>query len=215
MGLPVATITQQNPQLAQWFTAFLHTSPQILALESESPDQVLYQSEQERTLEMNGYRLTVIYDLLLTGSHQARILDWKTYPKPQTSRWLIENWQTRLYLFVLAETSSYLPEQLSMVYWFFQSQGSASDAPQSLQISYNQTQHEQTRQDLQYWLAQLTEWLTAYQSGGPFPQLPLGAKACETCAFATRCERTATVWPTDSPAAEVLLNLAEIQEVPL
>jgi len=215
MGLPISALTQQDPQLAQWFNAFLDASPQILTLASEPPDRVWCQSEQERSLEIDGYRLTVVYDLLLTSSDQARILDWKTYPKPQTSRWLIENWQTRLYLYVLAETSPYPPAQLSMVYWIFQSPGSASETPQSLQISYNQTQHEQTRQDLQSCLGQLTEWLAAYQAGASLPQLPLKATACASCAFATRCGRTDPVLPTDSSTRQVLLNLAEIQEVPL
>ncbi|HEY9751762.1 MAG TPA: PD-(D/E)XK nuclease family protein [Coleofasciculaceae cyanobacterium] len=215
MGLPISAITQQDPQLAQWFNAFLNASPQILTLASEPPDRVLCQSEQERSLEIDGYRLTVVYDLLLTSADQARILDWKTYPKPQTSHRLIENWQTRLYLYVLAETSAYRPAQLSMVYWFFQSPGSASETPQSLQVSYNQTQHEQTRQDLQFCLAQLTDWLGAYQAGASLPQLPDGATACTRCAFATRCGRAVPVLPMNNRAREVLLNLAEIQEVPL
>ena len=215
MGLPINTITQQDPQLAQWFNAFLKASPQILTLASEPPDRVWCQSEQERSLEMDGYRLTVVYDLLLTSSGQARILDWKTYPKPQTFRWLIENWQTRLYLYVLAETSAYLPAQLSMVYWFFQSPGSASETPQSLQVSYDQTQHEQTRQDLQSCLAQLTDWLTTYQAGVSFPKLPPAATACTRCAFAIRCGRSASVLMRDNSAREVMLSLAEIQEVAL
>jgi hypothetical protein len=58
----------------------------------------------------------------LIADDLAQILDWKTYPKPQNRRWVEQNWQTLLYPYVLAETSDYLPEQISMTYWFVQSE---------------------------------------------------------------------------------------------
>jgi ATP-dependent exoDNAse (exonuclease V) beta subunit len=58
--------------------------------------------------------LTVIYDLLIEAEDNAQILDWKTYPQPKEQNRLAKDWQTRLYLYVLAETSDYLPEQISM-----------------------------------------------------------------------------------------------------
>ena len=131
----------------------------------------------------------MVYDLLLLGDRQAKILDWKTYPRPRKTDWLVQNWQTRLYRFVLAETSHYAPEQISIVYWFFQSQGQQALEPQSVQLDYDRTQHEQTRQDLTLLLKQLTGWLADYQRGQFFPQVNPEA-ACDRCSFAIRCDRS-------------------------
>jgi len=67
-----------------------------------------------------NYLLTVIYDLILLESDRAVIFDWKTYLKPIDADKLAKNWQTRLYLYVLAETAAYPLDSLSMTYWFVQ-----------------------------------------------------------------------------------------------
>ncbi len=231
LDLPVESFVQADPQLNVWFNGFLQAAPQILALhanpQGENQDE-LYQTEHQRTLEFQSYLLTVIYDLLISNPHQARILDWKTYPRPCNVQWLKQNWQTRLYPFVLAETSPYSPEQISMVYWFFQSQ--TNDAPpQSLTFQYDRLQHEQTRQDLTRLLAQLTLWLDQYQAGEAFPQISLGAAACEECSFAVRCDRISQNQEapnlasntlesdaySEAPLPLTLPALADIQEIPL
>ncbi len=189
LGLPVAAMVQEDNQLRQWFDAFVQASPKIL--EMDQPNQ-LRLCEHQRTLELNGYLLTVVYDLVILGDRHARILDWKTYPRPQTSRWLAQNWQTRLYPFVLAETSHYAPDQIAMLYWFFQSQTFPSEGtnePQSLTFAGDRAQHEKTRQNLTQLLHQLTQWLKQYQTGEPFPQVPPESAHCATCSFAVRCDR--------------------------
>jgi hypothetical protein len=225
LGLPVQPFVQENPQLGQWLTDFIQAAPRILTLETSG--EVLQHSEHERTLEFQGYLLTVIYDLLLASHLQAQILDWKTYPRPQKTHGLLQNWQTRLYLFVLAETSCYQPEQLSMTYWFFQGKGGEENGerktePQSLRIHYDRLQHQQTRQDLTHLLNQLTHWLEGYQQGESLPKLPLNAEPCQECRFAARCDRATSQHPPSSflPYSEPfdlssLPNLADIQEVPL
>lgn len=209
LGLPVAPLIQEDPQLQRWFTAFVSAAPKILTLEG---GEAVQQSEHARTLEFQGYLLSVVYDLLLTNDRQAQILDWKTYPRPQNPRHLLQNWQTRLYLFVLAETSAYLPAQLSMVYWFFQSRGTQAETsePQSFRIAYDATQHEQTRHDLTQLLMQLTGWLEQYPQGTPFPQVGIETTGCERCGFVLRCDRRSQL---SLPAP--LPSLTEIEEVPL
>lgn len=213
MGLPVERLLQDNDQLQNWFQQFQTAAPDILTLEGTEAD-VQQQSEHQRTLEFQGYLLTVIYDLLLTSPSQARILDWKTYPRPQSPQRLQQHWQTRLYLFVLAETSAYQPEHLSMVYWFFQSQITSPSSPQSFTITYDSAQHEQTQQDLTRLLAKLSDWLVNYQAGQPFPKTPT-TEPCQTCNFALRCGRSQlneTNLLVQSPS---LLDITGIQEVPL
>lgn len=213
LGLPVEPLVLADSQLHQWFTDFVNAAPQILTLDAAG-GEIRQQSEHARTLEFHGYLLTVVYDLLLSDDRQAQILDWKTYPRPQTPRWLMQNWQTRLYPFVLAETSAYQPEQISMTYWFFQTSGlEAESQPQSFRLTYDRTQHEQTRQDLSQLLTQLTHWLTRYQAGEPFPQVAQESTQCDSCSFASRCDRQAQAEEklVDLP----VLAIAEIQEIPL
>jgi hypothetical protein len=223
LGLPVVPFVQEDDQLRRWYEAFEGAADRILNLSHEF-DQTFRQSEHQRTLEfkidevMNAeqesYLLTVIYDLLLCDSQQARILDWKTYPRPQSARWLQQNWQTRLYPFVLVETSNYLPEQVSMMYWFFQAQGDSPSEPQSLHFPYNSRLHAQTRQDLHHLLSQLATWLQQYQQGKPFPQVPESSPQCESCNFVLRCQREQTT-ETEGKDRSYLMNVAEMQEVPI
>ncbi len=208
LGLPIASLVQEDAQLQRWMTAFASAAPDILTpLNSQ-----FRESEHCRTLQVEDYLLTVIYDLLIADERSAQILDWKTYPKPQNRRWLEQNWQTLLYLYVLAETSDYLPEQISMTYWFVQ-----SEAPQSIKLTYNNTQHQKTEQKLHQLLKQLTYWLQRYEQGELFPQVAEGNK-CDSCQFAVRCDRNtcdkdSVLSESATTSTNELLDLATIQEV--
>lgn len=209
MDLPIAPFLQEDAQLRQWFHAFIGAAPMILQLENPN----FRESEHLRTLEFNGHLLSVVYDLLILTESAAQILDWKTYPKPSQND-LSQNWQTRLYLFVLAETSEeYEPEQISMTYWFFQAQGDSA-SPQSLKFPYSAKQHEETRQQLCQLLSQLDEWLDRYETTHqPFPQVSETAEECGRCSFGVRCQRSTQAG--EHLNLEVCLSLTEIEEVPL
>jgi PD-(D/E)XK nuclease superfamily len=203
MELPIQAFLQEDPQLRRWFNAFVDASPQILAKAAE-----FRQSEHPRILEIEGHVITVIYDLLLLSDSEAQIIDWKTYPKPRKSDRITQNWQSRLYPFVLAETSDYRPEQISMTYWFFQAQGEAAE-PQSLKVKYDTKQHEEIRLDLFTLLNKLKEWSDRYTIGEPFPQVPESAGHCIDCSFALRCER----W-RDATTQETT-DWRSVEEIPL
>lgn len=212
LGLPIESLVQEDPQLQHWMTAFASAAPQILTSNTEHQFR---ESEHCRTLQVQDYLLTVIYDLLIADDYSAQILDWKTYPKPQNKRKLEHNWQTRLYLYVLTETSDYSPEQISMTYWFVQSPVEMRHGKsQHMTFTYNHTEHVKIRQKLNSLLSKLTYWLQRYEQGEPFPQVPETSKSCEFCQYITRCER-------DRYDGEVALtqnwlqNLEEIQEVSL
>ncbi|NDJ17050.1 PD-(D/E)XK nuclease family protein [Myxacorys almedinensis A] len=210
MGLPIAAMLREDEQLNRWFGAFVEAEPTILGTDApaDPSNPPFRQSEHLRILDVEGYLLTVIYDLLIGSEAQAQILDWKTYPKPGRAERLAQNWQSRLYPFVLVETSHYTPEQVSMIYWFFQSQGDAIE-PQSLKLSYDRTKHEQTRRELTQLLDQLDGWLDRYERGEPFPQVPVAAEPCDRCSFAWRCQRVR------DEAAIALPSLGAIAEIPL
>lgn len=185
LGLPIARLIQADPNLERWFGNFEASPPAMLRGDR--------QSEHRRTLVWQNYLLVAVYDLLIQTPQQAQILDWKTYARPQNPKWLRQNWQTRLYPFLLAETSAYAPDQIQMTYWFAESRGQSEAEPHSLTFAYNQHLHQQTQQDLHQILTHLTQWLAAYAQGHPFPQVAIGAGHCygetTSCSFAMRCDR--------------------------
>ncbi len=203
MGLSIEAFLQEDAQLCQWFYAFIEAAPSIVALENHT----FRQSEHLRLLEFNGHVITVVYDLLILTEQEGQILDWKTYPKPLRSDRIAQSWQTRLYPFVLAESSDYAPEQISMTYWFFQAKGDA----QSLRLPYSRTKHEETRQVLDRQLIDLNGWLDRYITKGEFfPQVPETTQHCAECGFSIRCQRA-----QESQHSFESSNVAEIKEVRL
>jgi hypothetical protein len=202
LGLPIDYVLEDP--LHQSVEAFIQAAPEVF----QSSPGAIRQSEYSLTLEFQGYLLTVIYDLLIMDDRQAQILDWKTYPRPQQSRWLTKNWQTRLYPFVLAETSGYQPEQISMTYWFVRGQPDRPNQPESITYPYDEQHHQQTRQDLSHLLNQLAQWLDRYEQGESFPQVEIASGACDACSFGLRCHRVN--W---EPAVEPIPRLDTIEEV--
>ena len=214
LGLPVESLVREDPQMQRCFEAIVSAAPEIFT--PSLTDRSFRESEHWRTLNFQGYLLTVVYDLLILDNRQARILDWKTYPRPQTRTRIARNWQTRLYLFLLAQTSSYLPERISMTYWFVRSKGDNSTAPepQYLKFAYGEAQHQQTKASLSRLLDRLTYWLQCYERGDPFPQVDETAGSCTHCQFAVRCQRTSEHRQV-SVGSEWVPNIAEIEEVAL
>lgn len=217
LGLPIESLLSEDPQLKRCLTAFINAAPEISPSDPAKNSSVFRQAEHCRTLNFQGYLLTVIYDLLIAEAKSAQILDWKTYPSPQNRSRLEKNWQTRLYLYVLAETSDYLPEQISMTYWFVQSPLETPEEPilQSQKFLYNDSLHQQTQADLTHLLSHLDVWLQRYQeTGEPLPQVSAANGHCTSCNFGVRCERSRET----AEAAESfsnLPNLASIQEISL
>ncbi len=182
LGLPIEPILARFPQLNTWMEAVDQKAPELFQPDS----QTWRESEHVRTLAIDNYLFTAIYDLLILQPEQADIIDWKTYPLPRYKKDLDLEWQTRLYLYLLAETSKYLPKQIAFTYWFIQS----SPQPKSVKISYTLKQHRQTQADLHALLDHLTNWLDAYRSRQePFPQVAASMGLCQHCNFAARCNR--------------------------
>jgi RecB family exonuclease len=182
LGLPIEPILERSPELKRWIEAILTTTPELFA-----PDSTAWrESEHVRTLAVDNYLFTAIYDLVILKSDQAEIIDWKTYPLPKYKKDLSSEWQTRLYLYMLAETSDYLPKQINFTYWFIKS----SPHPKSVRIDYTNKQHRQTDQDLRTLLSKLTNWLEDSQAQREqFPQVAASTGSCQKCNFAPRCRR--------------------------
>lgn len=205
LGLPVQNLVPADQPVQRSVEAFVAAAPEVFL---SNPDTVR-QSEHRRTFQFQGYLLTVIYDLVILGEQQAQILDWKTYPRPQQARRLAQAWQTRLYPFVLAETSRYEPEEISMTYWFIQAEQPLSK-PEFWKFVYSSALHQQIKQTLAELLDQLTDWLQRHETGESFPQVKEFSKQCNTCSFALRCQRGQAQFTPPH-----LLDLSEIEEVVL
>ncbi|WP_030007456.1 PD-(D/E)XK nuclease family protein [Picosynechococcus sp. NKBG042902] len=157
LGLPPAQITT-DPNLHQSLQALLTAQPQLLDQQQQTA------AEYRRTLMMGNFLLTIICDWINFGADTLQIYDWKTYRQPRQSDDLKDHWQTKLYLYVMAETTGYQPEQLAMTYWFI----APGQPPQSLTFQYDQTWHQHIHTELVALLTQLQRDLEQYfQDGTP------------------------------------------------
>lgn len=198
LTLPIAPLLADDSELDFAIKALVAAAPEL-----EPESNFWREAEHCRTLNLDHFLLTVIYDLLIAQPEQAIILDWKTYRQPLGKKKLQHNWQTRLYLYVLAKTSDYAPEQIQMTYWFVK-----SGKPKSVTINYNQRLYQQTEQELTELLANLKTWLQNYQDLKlDFPHQP----NCQAiCPF---YQDFATSELTTDNDLELLQSINEIEEV--
>ncbi|MEM8808900.1 MAG: PD-(D/E)XK nuclease family protein, partial [Cyanobacteria bacterium P01_G01_bin.38] len=189
LGLPIEVMAPANVEMADSVAALRQTAPDLF--EEVGLDR-LRQSEHPRMLAFNGYLLTVIYDLVVLSADQGQIVDWKTYQRPPQRVWLERDWQTRLYLYVLTETTDLNPEQVSITYWFVRNRDAQTGElkPQSYRFSYSAERHGQTRQALEALTQRLTKLRqAAVESGEDFPKVDVTKGLCDRCPFAIRCQR--------------------------
>ena len=210
LGIDIDPLVNGQPQLQQWLDHFQQHPPPVITGEQYS--------EHQRTLLVQDCLLVAVYDRLILGSQQAQILDWKTYQRPHDPDALRQNWQTRLYLYLLAATSPYEPEQISMTYWFAEVSPDRPATDHSLTFAYSQVWHQQNEQDLARLLAQLSQWFQGYEQGASFPQVPLAMGQCYTstsaCNFVSRCQRQ-QAYAEALAVTETLGDVGAIVEVPL
>jgi len=191
-------------------------------------------AEHRRTKLLGDRLLTVVYDLLALHPEGARIFDWKTHARPVSRDRLKQDWQTRLYLYVLAETIDLPPDRLSMSYWFVRP-ATGSDLPGDADadpaaptvveetFEYSRQWHRTIQRQLTEAADQIDRAIAAYRQGESLPQVPLNSPACRSCAFVSRCGRDATpaadapgpsIWqrrdPSDPSIGQLLDEVAEI-----
>lgn len=174
----------------------------------------LSEAEYRRTLAVNNFLLTIICDWVVFKKDTLEIYDWKTYRKPQKSDYLKHHWQTKLYLYLLAETTTYQPKQISMTYWFVKS----GEEPQSSTFKYTQVWHEKIQQELTEILTRLEQDLAAYFERN----LPLHHHDRDSCPICLKQGLSHYQDVQRSPELATLLAgktikefVAEIEEIPI
>lgn len=204
LGLPIAALPSEDSEFQACIQALVAAAPELF----EPQPNRLRQSEHLRSLAFNGYLLTAVYDLLLLDPDAGKIIDWKTYLRPKAVTQMATDWQTRLYLFLLVETTTLAAEQVSMDYWFVRCQDPETGkfAPQQVSISYSGRQHRQTRAHLQHLTERLNRLL---QRSDEFPKVEPSQGICGNCPFAYRCDRLASLESSPLPP------LSAVAEVPL
>lgn len=190
MGLPVEPLLEAYPQMQYWISSLKIAAPEIFADEPNT----FKECDHHRTLIYEGHLLSVVYNLLLVDENHAQIIEWTTATLPHSPLQLENDWKTRLYLYLLAETSDYQPEQISLIYWFLQS----DKEPVSFRFEYDESLHQMTHLCLTALLNKLNEWLSVYQKEEK--SFPL-AKVSKLYSQPLKKEE--------------LFNLDDIEEVPL
>lgn len=218
LGLPIESVLPEGDKLRGWMEDFDRYAPTCITPNPNRDSITLRDAEHERSFFWQNILWLVRYDLLLLSPNQAQILDWKTYPRPRQPKQLKQNWQTRLYPFVLAETSSYAPESISLIYWFVEG-AAAESSPQSgqesgqptqcWQFDYSSKDHEATRRELTQIAQQFQQYWSAYQQGQDFPRRRADSGPCDlrSC-FCHKLES-----PGTSAGDRSLTALQEIPEV--
>ncbi len=186
LGLDIANLAAGDPQLQKWISTFAKNPPKMIDSSRRYP-------ESTYTFALAGYILIAVFDLLILGDRQGQILDWKTHNRPIAEAILRSSWQTRLYLYILAAKTKFLPEQISMSYWF-------AETAATVEITYCLQDHQQTHQEI----IQILGEMAAAEASQFFPQLPLDSPVCLKCEFNYRCER-----------GQILADISTFAEVPI
>lgn len=183
VGLPVDAEALPDALLRRWWQAFLRYRP---ALPAGRP-----LVEVGLTLPAGKHLLTGRFDLLILGARDAapyaHLFDWKT-GRARPAAALRDDWQTRLYLALLAEGGAALwpegarldPAHISLTYWY----ASEPDMPQT--IAYDAAWHARNWAEI---LA-LVDQIDAQPAAGDWP-LTADWSHCRSCAFQVVCGRQA------------------------
>lgn len=147
LGLDIEPLLAVDGDLERYFRAYQTQPPEVLEGDREA--------ERTLTSAWDEFQIYGILDLLVQTPERAQIVDWKTYRRPASAEHLRHHWQTRLYLYLLAENFAGDRAALSFTYWF-------AEAPdRSVVIPYSQAQYDCDRADIDRLLAQLQQWLQA------------------------------------------------------
>jgi CRISPR/Cas system-associated exonuclease Cas4 (RecB family) len=173
LGLDIAAEAIPDVELRRWWLLFQN--------HVKLPDGEAH-PERSLTVPIGRHVLNGRFDLLILSPHSAHIFDWKT-GRPHSEADLRRDWQTRLYLAMLAEGSTALgqtvqPEQIDITYWY------VDDPAAPRTIRYNQAWHRQNWADIQAITAQIDAALA--QDNWP---LTNELAHCRQCPYQIYCGR--------------------------
>jgi CRISPR/Cas system-associated exonuclease Cas4 (RecB family) len=211
LGLKVETAAIEDRTLRGWWLAFEKHKPKL-------PNGRLL-PELSLTIPISQHLLHGRFDLLVIGEENglpfAHIFDWKT-GRPPDEATLRHDWQTRLYLAMLAEGGQALwtnsppfhPDHIAITYWY----ATAPDEP--ITIAYNRPWHERNWAELTAVVSQIEAQLA---QGGLWP-LTDDWSLCRMCAYQALCGRqgagTAVITLTDDVESDDLFEFVLEPQLP-
>ena len=178
LGIPVIepSVTDE-PDLYRWWENYISYDP-ISAAGQRFPEKTLVSS-------ISGRLLVATYDLFIVSEDgKAVIYDWKTWRKPKSLQWVMQQMQSRIYPFVLYQERASIPgaeqlqpEDIEMRYWY------ANFPEESVSFQYSQDQYQS---DLAF-LNMMIGRIDTLQAG----QFELTAEQykCTYCPFRSYCDR--------------------------
>lgn len=150
--------------------------------------------ELSLTVPLGDHLLIGRFDLLVLSEDGIHIYDWKTEQRPRRRDQLANDWQTVIYLALLAEgagalTSSpqkFAPEQIKLTYWF------ARDPANPVTFPYGAAAHRDSWSRLEH----LVNEINAAPQGSIRP-LTDDWRTCGRCIYQVLCGRQGA--PPDAP----------------
>ncbi len=181
LGFPIIESDIHDPQLHAWWQQF---AGNLLPMPAGRA-----MPELRLTVPVGRHFLTGRFDLVIIGEEKeqpsAHIYDWKT-SRPRPARELQDEWQSKLYLAMLAESKHALfannmplaPEHIKLSYWY------VTDPQTVRTISYNQEQHVQNWAEIQMLVAEID----SCRNDNQWP-LTDNWSHCRSCAYWAYCGR--------------------------
>lgn len=128
MGMPIDSLLNNHSQLKQWFSGLQLLAPEIWCEEANTWRSYSHQIDYF----YGDVILTSNFDLLISNPEQLEIVNWTTDTQFNLTdiQW---QWRTELELFLMAQTDSYLPEQIRLSYWLL----NHSTLPMKFSIHYS------------------------------------------------------------------------------
>ncbi|NHZ72015.1 MAG: hypothetical protein GWP17_02890 [Aquificales bacterium] len=194
LGLDIPLTSIGDTAVSNWYQAFKNSKLTI--------PHGRFHPEHRLTVPIGKHLLLGRFDLLVVGEQDgdpfAHIYDWKT-GKARTEGVLRQDWQTRLYLALLAEGGGALwgngrslqPENITLTYWYV----TEPDAPRILR--YSQQAHTLNWVEIQAIVGQIDTHLRQDQ----WPLTDDRAQ-CRQCGYQVYCGRQEGSIAIQSPVDE-------------
>lgn len=112
LGLPIDKLLINYPQFKDWFEQIQEAASEIWTV-PEHQKATYFEIHYPHL----GYLFRTTYDLLIAKEENAQIHYW-TIANAIPSEKLLLDWYNQLDLFLLVQTLHYVPEQISLIYWF-------------------------------------------------------------------------------------------------
>jgi CRISPR/Cas system-associated exonuclease Cas4 (RecB family) len=186
IGMPIEWlyVCAEQEGVTEWWKNFHDFGMKAVEKEAQGFEDIHYYYEIPLQVELNGFRLSGVLDLLLVGmGEKACIFDWKSGGKtayPKLREQLAARIQTQCYP-LLVYLARHLPldshkiETVGMIYWF------AGNPQLPIEFKYDKKELEALQDKFSCLLQQISQDVDFEKTAQ--------TRHCITCSYRTYCER--------------------------